>query len=98
MVNRVRVLFEEDVRENEYFEIETLMETFLVTQTTALNVERALDRVPAPVWIEFHDLFGERHRVISWHVQRIAETTPVTREAWRVFRQLRSMEKLDESH
>jgi hypothetical protein len=98
MVNRVRYLFDEDIRENEYYEIETLMETFLVSQATALNVERVLDRGPAPVWVEFRDLFGERRRVISWHVVRIAETTAVAREAWRAFSQLRSLEKLDESH
>jgi hypothetical protein len=89
MVDRVRYLFDEDIREHEYYEIETLMETFLVSQATALTVERVLDRVPPPVWVEFRDLFGERRRVISWHVVRIAETTPVTREAWLKFRRTR---------
>ena len=89
MVNRVRYLFDEDIREYEYFEIETLMETYIVTRETALDVERALRHVPAPVWIEFHDLFGTRHRVVAWQVQRVVETTPMRLEAWQKFRRTR---------
>ena len=92
MVNRVRYLFDEDVREYDYFEIETLMQTYIVTQATALNVERALRHVPEPVWIEFHDLFGTRHRVVAWQVQRIVETTPARLEAWRNLQRARSRE------
>ena len=89
MVNRVRYLFDEDAGEYEYFEVETLTQTYIVTQETALNVERALRHVPEPVWIEFHDLFGERHRVVAWQVQRIVEATHTRLEAWQKFRRTR---------
>ena len=75
-----------EANDNEFYEVETLGETFIVSLATALYIERELDRVPEPGWIEFQDLFGARHRVLAWQVQRITETTPVTRAAWRKFR------------
>ena len=82
-----------EANDNELFEIETLAETFIVSRATAQAIERELDRVPEPGWIEFQDLFGARHRVLAWHVRRITETTPVTLAAWRKFQRNRQQEE-----
>ena len=82
--------------QEDYFQIETHYDSFVVSQATALQVERWLDALPSPVWLVFHDLAGGRHRVLAAHVYRISENRAEQRAYRRAFhRGLRQEEKAD---
>ncbi|HYC52072.1 MAG TPA: hypothetical protein VEB19_13240 [Gemmatimonadaceae bacterium] len=95
MINRVKHLVDhppESRRLDEYFIVEAYCNGYVVTFETALMIERQLEHCPALRWIEFRDVFGSRHRVLSLHVYHIGESTPQTREAMRRFEKLREKE------
>ena len=78
--------------QDDYFEIESLYDTFVVSRATATEIERRLDQLPPPRWIVFHDLTGARHRIQSSHVNRISECTAAQRAVDREFRRARRLE------
>jgi hypothetical protein len=82
--------------QEDYHQVETYHDTFVVSHATALQVERWLDGLPTPAWIVFHDLAGSRHRVLAAHIYRISENTAAQRACRRAFRRgMRQEEKAD---
>lgn len=77
----------------DYFEIEALGGTYIVPLSTALAVERQLDKAGAPDWLEFRDVFGARHRMPAVCIWRITESTRETRAALRAFELARRKEE-----
>ena len=70
----------------DFYELEALGDTFIVALSTALAIERQLDQCgQAPAWIEFHDVFGARHRLPTRYVYRISESTSTSRAKLRAF-------------
>jgi hypothetical protein len=100
MVNRVQHLLGEIPEATSYtdfYELEALGDTFIVALSTALAIERQIDRRGTPDWLEFHDIFGARHRLPARCVYRIGESTRATRANLRAFRKaLREDERADE--
>ena len=79
-----------------FFEIESPYNYFVVSQETASEIERWLDQLPPPRWVMFRDLFGARHRIPAVHVCRISEKTAAQRAASRAFYRARRLEdKMD---
>jgi len=96
MVNRLQYLtghVPEATSYTDYYLVETLSDTFVVPLSTALAIERALNKAGSPDWLEFHDVFGARHRVLAACVYRITECTRETRAALRAFKQARRQEE-----
>jgi hypothetical protein len=100
MVNRVQYLrgdIPEATSYTDYYELEALGDTYIVALSTALAVERKIDQVATPDWLEFRDVFGARHRIPARCVYRISESTRATRANLRAFRKARhEEEKQDE--
>ena len=69
----------------DYYEIETLGDTYVVSFTTAFAIDRALADAAAPDWLEFRDVFGKEQRVLALCVYRIRECSRATREFIRAF-------------
>jgi hypothetical protein len=61
----------------DYYELQVLGDTYIVALSTALAVERRLCQRGATDWLEFHDVFGARHRLPARCVYRISESTLV---------------------
>ena len=96
MINRVKHLVDhppESTRLSEYYVVEAYCNGYVVTFETALMIERRLEHCPALHWIEFRDVFGSRHRILSHHVYHIGESTPETRAMMRRFERLREKEE-----
>jgi hypothetical protein len=55
----------------DYYEIETLTGTYVVSLATAHAIERALHRAVTTDWLEFRDVFGGRQRVLAICVYQI---------------------------
>ena len=100
MINRMQHLLGEIPEATSYTdfcELEALGTTYIVALSTALAVERQLDQCAMPDWLEFHDVFGARHRLPARCVCRISENTRATRASWRAFQKaMREEEKEDE--
>lgn len=88
MVNRLQHLLgkvPEATSYTDYYELEALGDTYIVALSAALAVERQRDRRSTPDWLEFHDVFGARHRLPARCAYRISESTRVTRASLRAF-------------
>lgn len=102
MVNRLQYLLgdvppPEPTSYTDYFEVEALGDTYIVPLSTALAIERQLERSAVTEWLEFRDVFGARHRLPVRCVYRITESTRETRAALREFRKaMREEDKEDE--
>lgn len=70
---------------NDFYELEAQGDTYIVSLGTVLTVERELDRCATHGGLEFHDVFGTRHRLPAPCVYRIAESTRATRATVRSF-------------
>jgi hypothetical protein len=77
----------------DFFEIGSYCGTFVVTESTALAVERSLLQQPPPRWVVFRDLDGSRHRVLVRLIYRISENTAAQRAANRAFSRARRLEE-----
>ena len=89
MINRLQSLpgiAREATSYNDFYELEALGDTYIVSLGTVLAVERQLDKGATPEWLEFRDVFGARHRLPARCVYRITESTRATRAAVRAFR------------
>ena len=89
MVNRLEYLLgdiPEPTSYTDYYEIDALGETYIVPLSTALAIERQLERSSTTAWLDFRDVFGARHRLPARYVYRITESTGATRAALRDFR------------
>ena len=91
MINRLRHLAlpgitQEATSYTDFYELEALGDTYIVSLGTVLAVERQLDQCAMPEWLEFRDVFGARHRLPARCVYRITESTRATRAAVRAFR------------
>ena len=75
----------------DYYEVRGFGVTYIVPLSTALAIERQLDQPGERGWVEFHDVFGARHRLTASWIYRISESTRETRAAVRAFD--RAMEK-----
>lgn len=98
MVNRLRYLLgavPEPTSYTDYFEVEALGDTYVVPLSTALAIERQLERCAMNEWLEFRDVFGARHRLPAWYVYRVTESTTETRAAVREFRTAPRKERND---
>ncbi len=96
VINRLQYLLgpaPETFLYTDYYEIEAFGNTYVVPFSTALLVERELDRYGARGWIEFRDVFGARHRLPARCVYRITESTRETRAALRAFEKARREEE-----
>jgi hypothetical protein len=96
MFNRVQHLFgtpPEATTYTDYYVLEALGDSFIVSFATALFIERQLDRWAKPEWLEFYDVFGARHRLPSRSIYRISESTADTRAAARAFHRARREER-----
>lgn len=99
MVNRLQYLpgnVPEPTSYTDYYEIDALGETYIVPLSTALAIERQLERSSATDWLEFRDVFGARHRLPARYVYRITESTRATRAALREFRKAMREERKDD--
>jgi len=83
---------EPEERYDDYFEIHAY-ETFIVSRAVAMQIERVLDSLPPPRWIEFEDLTGARHRMLASHIGRISESTAAQRALERGFHRARRLEE-----
>ena len=95
MVNRLQKILgsdEETTKYTEYYEVDAIGDTYIVELSTALAIERQLDRPGESVWIEFRDVFGARHRTKARFIGRITESTRETRAAMREFDRARRTE------
>ena len=92
MTNRLQYLLGEtpEAIYTDYYEVDALGDTYIVSFTTALAIERALDKAATPDWVEFRDVFGQEHRVLALCIYRIRECSRATREFLRAFAQVRS--------
>ena len=89
MVNRVQYLLgdiPEATSYTDYYELEVHGDTYIVALSTALGIERKVDHATTPDWLEFHDVFGARHRLPARCTYRVSESTRVTRANLRAFR------------
>jgi hypothetical protein len=96
MVHRLQYLLEETPEAKQftdYCEIEALGDTYIVALSTAFYIERNLEDVCPPGWLEFHDVFGARHRLPARCVYRISESTREARAALRAFERARRNEE-----
>lgn len=95
MINRLKYLMDrppEPGRETTFYEVETVHNIYVVTLQGALEIQRQLDALPAPRWVEFRDLFGAQHQTPAGQIVRISESTPETRHARRLFSRDRDKE------
>jgi hypothetical protein len=97
MVNRVKQFLDgsgEATKYDEFYEIESTGGVYVVSMATALYVERCLDACGAqPMWVEFRDMFGARHRALTRNISRITESTRNTRALARAFIREREQEE-----
>lgn len=70
----------------DYYEVDALGDTYIVPLSTALAIERQLERCATTDWLEFRDVFGAHHRLPARYVFRVTESTRATRAALREFR------------
>lgn len=99
MVNRLQYLMgevPEPTAYTDYYEVEALGDTYIVPLSTALAIERQLERCGTTEWLEFRDVFGARHRLPARYVYRITESTRATRAALREFRKVMREERKDD--
>ena len=106
MVNRLQKLLgagegEEGEEETpskymDYYVVDAIGDTYIVELSTALAIERHIDKPGSEVWIEFRDVFGARHRLKTLHICRITESTQETRAALRAFDKARRKEERDD--
>jgi len=99
MINRLQSLpgiTREATSYNDFYELEALGDTYIVSLGTVLAVERQLDKGATPEWLEFRDVFGARHRLPARCVYRITESTRSTRAAVRAFRKTMREEEDEE--
>ena len=66
---------------------------FVVSRDTAMMIEVALDEDLPPRWVEFCDLSGSRHRVLTEQITRVSESTADQRAADRAFDRARRLEE-----
>jgi len=66
-----------------YFVVDSASDRWLVSAVMARHIERMLDRVPAPGWVTFVDLFGGRVRLRADVIQSVAQSTEEQRAACR---------------
>ena len=57
---------------NDFYELEALGDTYIVSLGTVLTVERELARCATPEGLEFRDVFGASHRLPARCVYRIS--------------------------
>ncbi len=89
MINRLQHLLGEPAEAisfTDFYELEALGDMYIVALGTVLAIERQLDQGATPDWLEFHDVFGARHRLPARCVYRVTESTRTTRAAMRAFR------------
>jgi len=101
MVNRLQYLLDkipEPTSYTDYYELEALGDNYIVPLSTALAIERELDRCVTTEWLEFRDVFGARHRLPAWCVYRITESTRATRTALREYRRTMRGEDKEDQH
>ncbi|HEX8718909.1 MAG TPA: hypothetical protein VF722_18250 [Gemmatimonadaceae bacterium] len=98
-MNRLKDYFgdpPEPESQDDFFEVETNYDYFVVSRETAMDIVRRLDQLPSPRWITFRDLPGAVHRVLVAHVYRVSECTTEQRAArWAFFRARRLEDKAD---
>jgi hypothetical protein len=90
MINRLQYVLDvnpETISYTDFYELEALGDTHIVSLGTVLAIERQLDQRATPECLEFRDVFGARHRLPARCVYRITESTRATRAAVRAFRQ-----------
>ena len=89
MINRLQDLLDKTPEAifTDYYEVDALGDTYIVSYATAFVIERALDEVATPDWIVFRDVFGKEHRVLALCIYRIRECTHATRVFVRAFTQ-----------
>ena len=98
MVNRLQYLMGEvpdPTSYTDFYEIEAIGDTYIVPLSTALAIERQLERCAVTDWLEFRDVFGARHRLPARCVYRITESTRATRATLREFRKATREEQED---
>ena len=74
MINRLQNLpgFPEATSYNDFYQLEVLGDTYIVSLGTVLAVARELERCVTPEGTEFRDVFGARHRLPARSVYRIS--------------------------
>lgn len=98
MINRLhyrRGQVPEPTAYTDYFEVEAIGDTYIVPLSTALAIERQLERCAVTDWLEFRDVFGALHRLPAQYVYRITESTRATRATLREFRKATREEQED---
>ena len=94
-MNRLKDFFNEPPEpdtQDDYYEVDTRCDYFVVSRATASEIERRLDQLPPPRWIVFHDLCGARRRIQSSDINSISESTAPQRALRRAFWRARRLE------
>ena len=55
----------------DFYHVDTLLGTFVVSMSTARHVEHRLERCSDLEWIDFYDLSGTRQRIQARYITRI---------------------------
>jgi len=79
-----------------YFVVDSASDRWLVSAVMARHLEQLLDRVPAPDWVSFVDLFGSRIRVRAVVIQSVAQSTEEQRAACRALSRRLDRERNEE--
>lgn len=98
MVNRVQYLRgdpPEAMSYTDFYEVEAAGDTYIVALSTALAIGAQHNERAAPDWLEFHDVFGARHRLPGRYRYRISESRRVTRAH---LRELKKMVRKGTTH
>ena len=87
MTNRLQYLLGQipEAIYTDYYEVDAVGETYIVSFTTAFAIERTLETAASPDWVEFRDVFGKEHRVLALCIYRIRECSRATGEFIRAF-------------
>ena len=77
---------------DDYYEIETQYDTFVVSKEIAEEVVWQLNQRPPVRWVTFRSLTTAWHRVLASHIYRVSECTAAQRAASRAFWRARKLE------
>jgi hypothetical protein len=92
MTNRLQYLLGQipEAIYTDYYEVDALGDTYIVSLATAFAIERALHKAASPDYVELRDVFGKEHRVLVFCIYRIRECSRATGEFVRAFAKARS--------
>lgn len=96
MVNRLEDYFEEPEErtpESDFFIVSAEFDSFYVSEATAIELMRTLERSPSPGWVRFTEINGSRVCLRTRMIHYVSECTQRQRAAERAFHRARRQEE-----